>query len=53
MQTLRNVDDVNNEQKAGPIKLGAIRFKHDAETTYLGITFDKRLTCKQHIAAHA
>ena len=36
--------------KAGTITLGATPMKEDEEATYLGITFDKRQTWKQHIA---
>ena len=36
--------------KAGIITLGGTSLKEDEEVTYLGITFDKRQTWKQHIA---
>ena len=38
------------KQKAGTITLGGTPLKEDEEATYLGITFDKRQTWKQHIA---
>ena len=38
------------KQKAGTITLGGIPLKEDEEATYLGITFDKRQTWRQHIA---
>ena len=38
------------KQKAGTITLGGTPLKEDEEATYLGITFDKRQTLKQHIA---
>ena len=38
------------KQKAGTITLGGTPPKKDEEATYLGITFDKRHTWKQHIA---
>ena len=38
------------KQKAGSITLGGTPLKEDEEATYLGITFDKRQTWKQHIA---
>ena len=38
------------KQKAGTITLGGTPLKEEEEATYLGITFDKRQTWKQHIA---
>ena len=38
------------KQKAGTITLGGNPPKEDEQATYLGITFDKRQTWKQHIA---
>ena len=38
------------KQKVGTITLGGTPLKEDEEATYLGITFDKRQTWKQHIA---
>ena len=38
------------KQKAGTITLGGTPLKEDEEATYLGVTFDKRQTWKQHIA---
>ena len=38
------------KQKAGTITLGGTLLKEDEGATYLGITFDKRQTWKQHIA---
>ena len=37
------------KQKARPIKLGNTPLKEDEEATYLGVTFDKRMTWKPHI----
>ena len=37
------------KQKAGTIKLGDTPLKEDEEATYLGVTFDKRMTWKSHI----
>ena len=38
------------KQKAGTITLAGTPLKEDQGATYLGITFDKRQTWKQHIA---
>ena len=38
------------KQKAGTITLGGTPLKEDEEATYLGVTFDKKQTWKQHIA---
>ena len=38
------------KQKAGTITLGGTPLKEEEEATYLGITFDKRQTWKQHTA---
>ena len=38
------------KQKAGTITLGGTPLKEDEESTYLGITIDKRQTWKQHTA---
>ena len=41
---------ISPKQKAGTITLVGTTLKEDEEATYLGITFDKRQTLKQHIA---
>ena len=41
---------LSTKQKAGTITLGGTPLKEDEEASYLGITFDKRQTWKQHIA---
>ena len=38
------------KQKVGTFTLGGTPLKEDGEATYLGITFDKRQTWKQHIS---
>ena len=38
------------KQKAGTITLGGTPLREDEEATYIGVTFDKRQTWKQHIA---
>ena len=37
------------KQKAGTIRLGNTPLKEDEEATYLGVTFDKKITWKSHI----
>ena len=37
------------KQKAGTIRLGNTPLKEDEEATYLGVTFDKKMTWKSHI----
>ena len=40
---------LSSKQKAGTIKLGDTPLRSDEEATYLGVTFDKKLTWKPHI----
>jgi len=41
---------LSTKHKAGTINLGDTPLKEDGEATYLGVTFDKRMTWKPHIA---
>ena len=41
---------MSQKQKTEAIILGGIPLSQDNEATYLGVTFDKRLTWKSHIS---
>ncbi|BFZ08560.1 hypothetical protein BsWGS_11599 [Bradybaena similaris] len=40
---------LSTKQKAGNIKINGVPLREDKQSTYLGVTFDDRLTWKEHI----